>query len=226
MDWLTKAGGEMPLLGWDVALTRLLVSLVMGILVTQVYHATRQGIRPVPSFPATLVLLTVLITMTTQVIGDNVARAFSLVGALSIVRFRTVVRDTKDTAFVILAVIIGMTVGAGQVMAALYGLAVVTLGAWLFRDRPTVLLQQFVDYRLEVKLAYSPELEQAILEIVSQNAVDVLPSGAATVRQGVGLELVYQLRLPATFSPSHLVAQLVRLDGIHGIELRQSGRDS
>jgi hypothetical protein len=62
--------------------------------------------RPVgTSFPITLALLSVLIAMSTQVIGDNVARAFSLVGALSIVRFRTVVRDTKDTAYVIFAVV-------------------------------------------------------------------------------------------------------------------------
>ena len=54
------------------------------------------------SFTVTLVLLTILIAMVTQVIGDNVARAFSLVGALSIVRFRTVVRDTQDTAYVFL----------------------------------------------------------------------------------------------------------------------------
>ena len=50
-------------------------------------------------------LLSILIAMVTQVIGDNIARAFSLVGALSIVRFRTVVRDTQDTAYVIFAVV-------------------------------------------------------------------------------------------------------------------------
>ncbi len=55
------------------------------------------------TFPTTLVLLAALIAMVTQVIGDNVARAFSLVGALSVVRFRTVVKDTQDTAFVIMA---------------------------------------------------------------------------------------------------------------------------
>ncbi len=57
-------------------------------------------------------LLAVLIAMVTQVIGDNVALAFSLVGALAIVRFRTVVRDTQDTAFVMLSVVVGMAVGA------------------------------------------------------------------------------------------------------------------
>ena len=59
-------------------------------------------------------LLSILIAMVTQVIGDNIARAFSLVGALSIVRFRTVVRDTQDTAFVIFAVAVGMAMGANN----------------------------------------------------------------------------------------------------------------
>ena len=77
------------------------------------------------SFVVTLVLLTILIAMVTQVIGDNVARAFSLVGALSIVRFRTVVRDTQDTAYVIFAVAVGMAVGANHPLVALCGLVVV-----------------------------------------------------------------------------------------------------
>jgi len=61
----------------------------------------------------------------TQVIGDNVARAFSLVGALSIVRFRTVVRDTQDTAYVIFAVVVGMAVGANDLWVSLIGIGVV-----------------------------------------------------------------------------------------------------
>jgi len=81
------------------------------------------------SFPPTLVLLCVLIAMVTQVVGDNVARAFSLVGALSIVRFRTVVRDTEDTAYVIFAVVVGMAVGAGAPWVAVIGLAVVAVAA-------------------------------------------------------------------------------------------------
>ena len=65
--------------------------------------------------------------MVTQVIGSNVALAFSLVGALSIVRFRTVVRDTEDTAFVIFAMTAGMAVGAQNVVLALTGLVIVGL---------------------------------------------------------------------------------------------------
>src|SRR5688500_6738220 len=95
-----------------VVLVRLLAALLLGGVAALVYRFTRSKAEVAPSFTATLVLLSILIAMVTQVIGDNVARAFSLVGALSIVRFRTVVRDTQDTAFVIFAVGVGMAVGA------------------------------------------------------------------------------------------------------------------
>ena len=66
-------------------------------------------------------LLSALIAMVAQVVGNNAALAFSLVGALSIVRFRTVVRDTEDTAFVIFAVVVGMSVGVHNLMVASIG---------------------------------------------------------------------------------------------------------
>src|SRR6476620_3764460 len=87
---------------------RLSAALILGAIVAWIYRRARGPAAASGSFPGTLVLLSLLIAMVTQVIGDNVARAFSLVGALSIVRFRTVVRDTQDTAYVIFAVVIGM----------------------------------------------------------------------------------------------------------------------
>ena len=111
---------------------RLLIALVLGVVVSAIYRYTRKSAILSPSFPSTLVLLSILIAMVTQVIGDNVARAFSLVGALSIVRFRTVVRDTQDTAYVIFAVVVGMAVGAKNPWVAVIGLAVVGLVLGVF----------------------------------------------------------------------------------------------
>src|SRR6188472_2425913 len=116
-------------------LTRLVIALALGLVVAWIYRHTRSGSEFTSTFPPTLVLLAVLIAMVTQVIGDSVARAFSLVGALSIVRFRTVVRDTEDTAFVIFAVITGMAVGGINVPVALVGIVIVTLAAWWMKPR-------------------------------------------------------------------------------------------
>src|SRR2546430_10349771 len=89
----------------------------------------------------------------TQVIGDNVARAFSLVGALSIVRFRTVVRDTQDTAFVIFAVIVGMASGANHLWVALIGISIVALAILILRPRGEFNTWAEDDSHLVVRLA-------------------------------------------------------------------------
>src|SRR5829696_4825157 len=114
-DLLTAIVGNGPTIAPLVVTARLVIAMILGGLVAWTYRHTRQPEQITATFPATLVLLSILIAMVTQVIGDNVARAFSLVGALSIVRFRTVVRDTKDTAFVIFSVVVGMAVGAHNI---------------------------------------------------------------------------------------------------------------
>jgi hypothetical protein len=114
---------------------RLVAAVILGGGVAWIYRASRDPNDAGPTFPATLVLLSVLIAASTQVIGDNIARAFSLVGALSIVRFRTVVRDTQDTAFVIFAVVTGMAVGAGDLKVAGIGFGVVSIAALVMKPR-------------------------------------------------------------------------------------------
>ena len=109
-----------------VVLGRLLMALVMGALVAFIYRRTRSRAEVGESFSITLVLLAILIAMVTQVIGDNVARAFSVVGALSIVRFRTVVRDTQDTAMSSSPWPSGRAAGARTVVGV-SGMAVVAL---------------------------------------------------------------------------------------------------
>src|SRR6476469_5897480 len=114
---------------------RLVLAMVLGLAIAWVYRRARGLNGEAESFGVTLVLLTILIAMVTQVIGDNVARAFSLVGALSIVRFRTVVRDTQDTAYVIFAVVVGMAVGGSDLWVAAIGIVVIGFAAYASRPR-------------------------------------------------------------------------------------------
>jgi uncharacterized protein DUF4956 len=135
-DWMTESFLHSHAITWLVVGARLLEALVLGYLVVSIYRWTHhRNTAPAENFLTTLVLLTVIIAMSTQVIGDNVARAFSLVGALSIVRFRTVVQDTRDTAFVIFAVVVGMSVGAGYLTVALIGIPITGFAAYLMQPR-------------------------------------------------------------------------------------------
>src|SRR5207302_219854 len=121
-------------LGLHTMAARIGAALVLGCFVAGVYAVT-QPRRQERTLVTTLVLLSVLIAMVTMVIGSSVARAFSLVGALAIVRFRTLVEDTRDTAFVIFAVGVGMAAGAGSILVALVAAPVAAAAALVLRSR-------------------------------------------------------------------------------------------
>jgi len=130
-EFLKDFASDIPAVSPLEITIRLFAALLGGMIVSWIYRTTRSDLAIAPSFPGTLVLLSVLIALVTGVIGDSVARAFSLVGALSIVRFRTVVRDTQDTAYVIFAVVVGMAVGTSNFVAAIIGIAIVTVAAFI-----------------------------------------------------------------------------------------------
>lgn len=200
---------------------RLVIAAALGGVVAWIYRHTRDLTDASPTFPATLVLLAVLIAMVTQVIGDNVARAFSLVGALSIVRFRTVVRDTQDTAFVIFAVVVGMAVGANDPWVAAIGLVVVGTAAAIMRPkavapggaRPTD------SFTLTLRLATGLELEQVLGGLLDARIDQRKLRSIRTARQGIAIDVSYTTRLKPGCSPDELVKALNRIDGVQDVEL-------
>ena len=72
------------------------VAFLLGLFISYVYKKTHKGLSYSQSFMLTLVFVTIIVAIVMMIIGNNLARAFALVGALSIIRFRTVVKDTKD----------------------------------------------------------------------------------------------------------------------------------
>lgn len=98
---------------------------LLGAVVALLYWHSRSRDTRTSGFAHTLVLLAPLIAMITIAVGQNVAAAFTLVGTLAIVRFRTAVRDSRDMAFVIFSVAVGMAMGALNLLVASCGVAIV-----------------------------------------------------------------------------------------------------
>ena len=224
--WLQSAvdatGGVPP----ETLALRLVLAFLLGWLVAIVYRWTHHGEPYSETFPPTLTLLAILIAAVTQVIGDNVARAFSLVGALSIVRFRTVVQDTRDTAFVIFAVIAGMAVGSAHLWIALVSLFVVGAAAAITRprsDRAPLVTREPGEFRLVLRVA--PGVRPAAL--LDGPAAAYLTSyqtlAVATARGGAALEATYKVVLHDDSAAADLVDALNRSEGIQGVELRRGG---
>jgi hypothetical protein len=217
--------------GLLVMVARLAVALVLGRVVAAVYRRSRSMEREGESFVVTLVLLTILIAMVTQVIGDNVARAFSLVGALSIVRFRTVVRDTQDTAYVIFAVAIGMAVGANHPAVAVCGLAVIAFAALVVmkpREGATPVVAGTpgdLPFVLNVRLAIGKDPDALLHPVFDRFLAARRFDSIGTARQGLALDAVYGAAVRAGESPGELVNALNRLEGVQAVSLRRAGAE-
>jgi uncharacterized membrane protein YhiD involved in acid resistance len=220
-DFLINAlNNDVPARPLDVAI-RLLAAFLLGLVVAWIYKQTRRSSEIVTSFPTTLVLLSILIAMVTQVIGDSVARAFSLVGALSIVRFRTVVRDTQDTAYVIFAVVVGMAVGARYPWVALIGIVVVALAAVVMMRRASFQASTQPAYLLNLRVGIGHDLEQLFGPLLDQHLAARELQSIATARQGAALDVAYYARLRQDGSTTDLVTALNRLEGVQSVQLER-----
>jgi len=124
-------------LSFQTVLLDLLMAFVLGTAVAWLYGRTHRGLSYSRNMVHSLVLLCMIVSMVMLVVGDSVARAFGLVGALAIIRFRTVVRDARDTTFIFLALTVGIAIGAHAYAVALVG--TVMIGA-------TAALLQFTNF--------------------------------------------------------------------------------
>ena len=114
------AGFDTNITAMDILLS-LGVSLLAGLFVLLVYKNAQKGATPSGSFCLTLLLITSISAMIVLTITSNLALSLGMVGALSIVRFRTAIKDATDTAFLFWAVAAGITAGAGFYLITLIG---------------------------------------------------------------------------------------------------------
>ena len=105
----------------------MVLAVVLGILINRIYGHYYGGVVYSSSFATTLVGMTVLTCMLTLAISSNIVISLGMVGALSIVRYRTAIKDPMDLLYLFWAISVGITLGAG-----LYILAVVTMVVMLF----------------------------------------------------------------------------------------------
>ena len=206
-------------------LIRLVVALLMGAGVSWIYRRTRRDGEASASFPVTLVLLSVLIAMVTQVIGDNVARAFSLVGALSIVRFRTVVRDTQDTAYVIFSVVVGMAIGAKNPWVAVIGIVVVGAAALFMATRGGFNSPAQPSFRLNLRIGIGHDLEKLLGPVLDTHFQDRQLASIGTAQKGVAIDVIYQARFRPAGRAEELVKALNLIEGVQSVQLDRHGLD-
>ena len=109
---------------WQQILMNISAAAVLGMFIFVSYLISHRGTIYSKKFNASLVILTVLTGTVMTVIGNNIALSLGMVGALSIVRFRTAIKDSRDTVYIFWAIIVGICCGVGDYLVASIGSAV------------------------------------------------------------------------------------------------------
>ena len=119
-------------LTWQAIVMNIVFSAILGAVIYFSYYLTHRGTIYSKKFNASLVVLTVLTGTVMTVIGNNVALSLGMVGALSIVRFRTAIKDVRDTVYIFWAIIVGICCGVSDFLVSSVGSIITFLVLLIF----------------------------------------------------------------------------------------------
>jgi uncharacterized membrane protein YhiD involved in acid resistance len=111
----------------ESVLLSLLLAFVLGQALAWVYYFTHSGLSYSRSFVQSLILITVVVAMVMAVIGTSIITAVGLMGALAIIRFRNIIKDTRDIAFIFCSLVVGMAAGSQRYAVAIVGTVILGL---------------------------------------------------------------------------------------------------
>ena len=222
-DQLLNTQGNLLTYTYPEMLVNMALAAVLGFVISLVYRYTHKGLSYSQSFTQTIFYVAVIVAIVMMVIGGSLARAFALVGALSIIRFRTVIKDTKDTAFVFLALAVGMAAGTSNYFLAAAGTVfVVALSLLMYKLNFGALYKSefILRFSFDQKYSSADYLEKINEHSKRSNMLHIEPSG-----DGGMLKLTYDIVLREDMTADHFVSAITQAEGVSEVVLIASKSD-
>jgi len=198
-------------------LLNLFLSFSLGMFVSFIYKLTHKGLSYSQSFMLTNVFVAVIVCMVIMVIGNNLARAFALVGALSIIRFRTVVKDTKDTAYIFWSLAAGLAAGTGSYFLAISGSFLIGLIAFVlyYTDYGSISKSEFI---LQFRILKTEGYDNYI-NIINEHSKSSTLLHSEPSSDSKSIKVSYDITLKDKSSQDNLVSQLAKEKSLSEIVL-------
>lgn len=201
----------------EQAALRIAAAIAIGLVLALVYRRTHKGLSYSQAFTQTIVFTCLIVALVMMTVSDSLAKAFTLVGALSIIRFRTVVKDTRDTSFVFGSLALGMAAGLGLwELAAIGAAAVVALAFVLHATNFGAMHKSEFLLRFTFDQARDSEGYLRVLREAANRSqlLHVEPSG-----DGGSLRLSFDVGLPKGQTAEALTSALAKVDGVRDVVL-------
>ena len=206
---------KMPI---QTVLLVLLVAFLVSLIIYLTYKNTYTGVLYNPRFNVSLIMITMVTTMVMVVIGSNISVSLGMVGALSIIRFRTAVKDPRDTAFIFWCVVSGLACGTQNYTIVIVGSVFICLILFLFKKFTTknnkyVLIIKGKSFDLkEVEKTLDKKLKDYICKgkYISVN----------------GMETIYDVKIKDSKISDDIIVSLSKVSGVNTINIVSINTDT
>ena len=194
----------------DVVLV-LMLSFLTSAFIGWIYQQTHRGTSYTQSFVFTLVINGMIVALVMMIVGSNIARAFSLVGALSIIRFRNAVKETRDVGFIFFTMAIGMAIGTrfyllGLIASVVISLVIVIMTRldWFARQ----ISNQILSVHVPNDTPFDNIFDRAFLRYT--NVAELISVGS--VQNGTLTELVYSIGMKKSNQQQDFLAEIRKIN--------------
>lgn len=189
----------------------MVISLILSMVIFLTYKITFSGVMYNRKFNISLVMLTLVTTMVMFVIGSDIALSLGMVGALSIVRFRTAIKDPRDTAYIFWSIAVGLSVGTGNYLVSSIG-SVFLLGVLSIFSFSGIGKED----RYILIIRGNREKEEEIMRCVFNS----FKGSKLRAKNSIGnsMEIIYQIKIKNN-EDKNIISNLYSIDGVNAVNI-------
>lgn len=189
----------------------MVISLILSMVIFLTYKITFSGVMYNRKFNISLVMLTLVTTMVMFVIGSDIALSLGMVGALSIVRFRTAIKDPRDTVYIFWSIGVGLSVGTGNYLVSSIGsvfllgvLSIFSFSGIGKEDRYILIIRGNRDKEEEIMRCVFNSFKGSKLR--AKNSI------------GNSMEIIYQIKIKNN-EDKNIISNLYSIDGVNAVNI-------
>jgi len=202
----------------DIVAFNLVLSMFLGIVIAYVYKSVHKGISYSQSYVYSIVVVTMVVSLAMMVIGNDITRAFALLGTFTIIRYRTAIKDPKDTAFIFIALVVGLAVGSSNYSIAIVGTLVISIAA-IVLDRTNfgaiTKLEQVLYLTVDSKAINQNYLE----ELMHKGFKSSKLLNVNYINEGNKMTFTYNIEVYKSHKSPAIVKKLSTIRGVESVEI-------
>lgn len=213
IEWLLQGDWGASAVSWPAMLLGLVLALLCGHLVSWVYILTHSGLSYSRTFVNALILLPPIVSLVMMVLTNSLITAFGMMAVFAIVRFRNILRDTLDTTYVLISLVIGMAAGTQKYASAVIG-TVFVCGAMIYLWYTSFGSRQRYDLILNLHWTRSPAELPNLDRVLKRHTWRSLLASQRAQEGEEGADLSYRVLLRNQQRMGELLAEVQSLPGV------------